>query len=194
MRGFPAAAAVWFLLACDNPFQTRSPEPPSQIHGRFIAPLTPEVVLVNLRNAIIEQNLVNYVRSLADPARGGSFIYEAEPAVANAQGELFANWNLDNEKRYFSQLAAVLPPDSARSLVLISQTATNLGDSAIFVENYQLTVRHTQQAGGIPSRYAGQARLSLRRDRLGEWAIYRWADFSTGDVPTWSVLKANFGQ
>lgn len=188
------ALTMLLILACDNPFQTRTPEPPTQSRGTFITPLVPDVVLVNLRNAVIEQNLVNYARSLADPARGGTFTYEAEPSVANAQRELFDNWDLNNEKRYFNQLSAVLPQDSARSLIFISQAVTNLGDSAIFIENYDLTVRHTQQSSGIPSRYAGQARFWLRPDNLGEWSIYRWADFSTGSMPTWSALKASFGQ
>jgi len=191
-----AALGLAMLAAttCENPFQTRTPEPPSRSRGTFITPLVPEAVPANLRSAVIEQNLLNYSRSLADPARGGTFRYHADPAVANARPELFNNWGLDNEKRYFNLLSAVLPQDSARSLIFTSETVITLGDSAIFVEDYQMRVHHTQQSAGIPSRYAGQARFTLRRDSLGEWAIYRWADFSTGSAPTWSALKASFGQ
>jgi hypothetical protein len=191
-------AALLAAVACDNPFQTRTPEPPTRTRGTFIIPLTPEAVLTNLRNAVLEQNLVNYSRSLADPARGGSFKYLADPAVANSRPELFMNWSLENERRYFSQLSAVLPSDSTRSLSFTPEfkpeTVITLGDSAIYVGDYQLSVHHTQQSKGIARRYAGQARFTLRRDNLEEWSISRWADFSTGSTPTWSALKASFGQ
>jgi hypothetical protein len=183
-----------FVAACENPFATRTPEPPAVGRGTFITPRTPEAVLANLRSAMLEQNLLNYSRSLADTTRGGAFRFHADPAVANARPELFSNWNLDNEKRYFNQLNAVLPADSARSLIFKVVTSIPLGDSAIFVEDYELNVHHTQQSNGVPSRYAGQARFTLRQDALGEWSIHRWSDFSAGSAPTWSVLKANFGQ
>lgn len=193
VRGM-AALLLAMQFSCDNPFATRTPEPPTRSQGTFVTPLTPEAVIANLRNAVTEQNLVNYTRSLADPTRGGRFVYEADPAVIASQPELFADWVVANEQRYFNQLNAVLPTDSTRSLVFAAETATNLGDSALFVENYLLVVRHTQQVNGIPSRYAGQARFTLKRNNLGEWAIHRWADFSTGSLPTWSALKASFGQ
>ncbi len=196
-RGAQAVVAVlaaFIVSGCENPFQTRTPEPPTQSRGTFITPLTPEAVISNLRNAVVEQNLVNYSRSLADPARGGAFRYQADPAVENSRPELFADWGLEEEKHYFGQLSAALPPDSARALIFTAQSITTLGDSAIFIEDYQLNIRHTQQTGGIAIRYAGQARFILRRDNLGEWAIHRWSDFSTGSTPTWSALKASFGQ
>jgi len=185
---------VFLVLACENPFETRTPEPPSRSRATFVPPLSPAAVLRNLRNAVIEQNLLNYSRSLADPARGGAFRFDADPVVENSRPELFANWGLEEEKHYFSQLNAVLPQDSLRSLSFTPKDTTTFGDSAIFVEDYQLEMHHTQQAGGVARRYAGQARFTLRRDSLGEWAIYRWADFSTGNTPSWSALKATFGQ
>ena len=196
-RGEQAAVAVFAALivyACENPFQTRTPEPPTQSRGTLITPLTPEAVITNLRNAVVEQNLVNYSRSLADPSRGGTFRYQADPAVENSRPGLFADWGLEKEKHYFGQLSAALPPDSVRSLIFTAESVTTLGDSAIFIEDYQLNVHHTEQAGGIAQRYAGQGRFILRRDNLGEWAIHRWSDFSTGSTPTWSALKASFGQ
>jgi hypothetical protein len=196
-RGTTAVVLVSAMLsgiACENPFQTRTPEPPTRSRGTFVTPLAPETVLTNLRSAVIEQNLVNYSRCLADPARGGAFQYDADPVVEHSRPELFANWGLEEEKRYFSQLNAVLPADSVRTLSFTAQDVTTFGDSAIFVEDYLLEVHHTQQAGGVGRRYAGQARFMLRRDSLGEWAIHRWADFSTGSTPSWSALKASFGQ
>jgi hypothetical protein len=198
--GAPATAVIFstalFVSGCENPFQTRTPEPPTRSRGTFAPPLSPGAVLRNLRNAVIEQSLVNYSRSLADPARGGNFRFDADPVVENSQPDLFANWGLEEEKQYFSQLNAnhVLPPDSLRSLSFIAKDTTTFGDSAIFVEDYQLEIHHTQQAGGIARRYAGQARFTLRRDSFGEWAIHRWADFSTSATPTWSALKGSFGQ
>jgi len=193
-RAVVTVLTALLVYACENPFQTRTPEPPTQPRGIFITPRTPEAVIINLRNAVVEQNLVNYSACLADPRLGGTFRYQADPAVGISRPELFANWGLEEEKRYFSQLSAVLPPDSARALIFTAKSITTLGDSAIFIEDYQLNVNHTQQAAGIARSYAGQARFLLREGSFGLWSIHRWEDLSTGSTPTWSALKASFGQ
>lgn len=184
-------ATFW---TCTNPFATREPEAPREGSLTFIPPRTPEVVLINLRNAVLEQNLENYLRCLGDSTRlprGYKFV--ADAGVASENPGLFERWSKENETRYFSQLRALIPPDSLHILNLQTVQSTQFPDSALFVENYTLTVRHTQQDRGIPAVVTGQARFLMGVDSFGDWAIYRWEDVAVGDAPTWSTLKAVYG-
>lgn len=185
--------AAW-LPACTNPFTTREPESPKEGSLTFIPPRTPEVVFINMSNAILEQNQENYLRSLGDSTKlPQDYRFVADAGVASENAGVFAHWTKENEKRYFSQLRALLPPDSLHILNLQPVRSTQFADSAIFIENYTLTVRHTQQEKGVPAIVSGQARFFLGVDAFGDWAIYRWEDLAVGDAPTWSVLKAVYG-
>lgn len=179
---------------CENPFATRSPDFPDNAGGyHWIPPFASELVLENLRNAIADQNVENYLRCFSDSTRTGQrFRFDAETVVANQNPGLFSGWSLAEERDYFIQLRAALPADSARSLLLDSLQTISYGDSAVFLRSYVLVVRHKRQSIGVPGRMTGALRFWLVKDQFGEWSIYRWADFSTGQAPTWSSLKAAF--
>jgi hypothetical protein len=190
---------MMLLNACENPFKTREPEPPSQARSTWILPFSPEIVFVNLRNAMVERNVVNYERCFSDSTRPGGwrFRFIAEATVANENPDKFANWGVKQERDYFSQLRANLPEDSTRSLVLRPDSLQTVitGDSAIFLHRYELTVRHKlQSCCGVPGKVSGEGRFWLSKDQFGEWSIYRWADFASGGAFTWSRLKADFLQ
>jgi hypothetical protein len=200
MRGQKNCSIELFLIisvlltACTNPFSTREPEAPEAGGLTFIPPRTPDVVLINLTNAILEQNLENYLRCLGDSTKlPQGFNYVADAGVASENSGVFERWNKENEKRYFSQLRAFLPADSLHILSLQPVQTTIFADSALYVENYTLTVRHTQQDKDIPAVVNGRARYFMGVDAFGDWAIYRWEDQALGDSPTWSLLKAVYG-
>lgn len=198
-----SAAPLWtmgwvvgaLLLGCTNPFVTRDPETPSAGASTWIPPRRAEIVLQNLRNAILERNVENYLRCLSDSSRAlPAFRFVADPLVASENPGTFETWSIENERRYFSQLRSLVPADSLQFLSLTPVQNTQYGDSALLVQNYSLIVRHTQQRQGVPGEVAGQARFFMQVDRFGDWAIYRWEDRSLGEKPTWSVLKAIYGK
>jgi hypothetical protein len=181
------------LLACANPFATREPEPPKNSGSRYVPPFAAEIVLTNMRNAISDLNVENYLRCFADSTRTGErFRFEPDAATSNQYPGVFNHWSLSQERDYFSQLRAALPTDSLRSLRLDSLQTITFNDSAQFARAYELNVRHKQQSSGVPGQVRGELRFWLRKDQLGEWSIYRWADFATGQAQTWSALKAAF--
>lgn len=188
------AVLLAMLTGCENPFAVRTPEPPDDSGGnRWIPPFASEIVLENLRNAVADQNVENYLRCFSDSTRTGKrFRFDPEASVANQNPGLFNDWSLSHERDYFLQLRAALPADSARSLRLDSLQTIILGDSAIFLRAYDLIVRHRRQSIGVPAQVAGELRFWLIKDPFGEWSIYRWADFSNSPTLTWSSLKAAF--
>jgi len=183
------------LVGCTNPFSTRDPEQPTSGGLSWVPPRRPEIVLENLKTAILEQNIENYLRCLSDSTRQARpYRFIADPQVASENPGTFENWTREDERAYFSQLRAQLPPDSLRFLTLVPVQTTQYADSALFIQNYTLTVRHTQQDHGVPGVVSGQARFWMGTDQFGDWAIYRWEDRALGAAPTWSALKAIFGK
>jgi len=182
-------------IACENPFQTRTPEPPKRAQGTFVLPHSPGIVFANLRNAMVELNVVNYERCFTDSARSGRrFRFIPEAAVANTNPGIFSRWSAKEERDYFARMRNPLPADSIFSLRLDSLQTFVDSDSAIFLQRYELIARHQRQASGVPRRVSGEGRFWLSRDQFGDWSIYRWADFSSGGAFTWSTLKAAFAQ
>ncbi len=191
--------SVWFSglspLSCTNPFTTREPAEPESDQQAWVQPGSPEIVLENLRNAILDLNVENYMRTLSDPARTGrEFRFVADPSVAAENPGLFAAWSREHERSYFSLLRALTPDDSLHVLSLQQVQSSFFADSAFFVENYTLRIHHTQQDQNIPAVVQGEARFWLAVDELGEWSIYRWEDRSLGSAPPWSVLKEVYGK
>ncbi len=187
------ASVLCISIACENPFVTRTPEPPEGLGSRWIPPFSAEVVIENLRNAIADRNVENYVRCFSEVSRvGRSFRFDPEITVANNNPGAFVDWGLVQERDYFSQLRVALPFDSLCALRLDSLQTNLFGDSAQFFYGYDLTARHRRQAAGVPGRVKGELRFWLLKDSYGEWSILRWVDFATGPVQTWSALKIAF--
>jgi hypothetical protein len=187
---------ILFVLAagCENPFTTREPEPPEQNSSNFIPPTTPEIVFANLKIAIQERNVENYIRSFVDTSRSSkSFTLIPDQGVAATNPGIFQNWRLEDERRYITQLLQVTPSDSIRNLRFIEESRSETASTASFTQSYELILRHTRQTSNIPTEFRGQSRFMLEKDQSGDWAIYRWEDFATNDAdPSWSELKAFF--
>jgi len=193
-RGRLAGLLLIAFLSCKTPFSTREPEPPVTGQSSWIQPTSPSYVMVNLRKAVGEKNINNYLRCLADTSLvRRTFRFIAEPSVAAANPGLFNAWSKENEQNYLNQLMVFLPKDSLSSIEFNLLSENTFQDSVILVQDYTLTVAHKQQAA-CPKKLAGQAEFRLARSTDDLWYIYRWTDYATGDQPTHSVLRAFFGK
>ncbi len=180
---------------CTNPFSTREPEEPTSARQSWLQPRQPELVLENMRNAILELNSDNYLRSLSDTGKAlPPFKFIAAPDVAAENPGVFNVWNKENERSYFTVLSAITPADSLHFVSFKTSKIDFSGEAALLISNYTLRIHHTQQAQGIPAVVQGEARFTLMADTFGDWAIIEWQDISTEAAPTWSIFKANFGQ
>jgi len=151
-------------------------------------------VLINLRNAIAEKNAQNYLRCLADTGVARqNFLFIPEPAVHAANPGVFRNWGYEEERIYLNQLLLYLPADSTSQLTLKTLKESTYQDSVILVQEYQLIVHHQRQAKIGLSRTSGQAEFRLLRADDNMWYIHRWTDFATANQPTWSAIRAAFG-
>lgn len=154
-------------------------------------PTSPEIVLENLKNAIRERNVENYIRSLVDTLKSQRrFVFVPDPEVLKNNPAVFENWSLEKEREYVTRLLASLPSDSVIQLTFMDVTQPVISDSSIFDEKYVFIVNHTLQ--NIPRRTSGRAIFYLEENTDGNWSIYRWEDIRMENQPTWSEIKASF--
>jgi len=174
------------LCVCRSPFSTREPESPIENQSGWIPPLSPERVLINLQNAILERNSENFIQCLSSGER--SFTFVPDPDVMANYGELFLDWDLISEQTVIQQIFSLIPSDSSAYL-LFPEDVRELQstDSTIFVKKYLLEVHSTQN--NLPQIYEGQVEYWLYPNTQGEWSIYQWMDFASGESQPWSYLK-----
>lgn len=184
-----------FCCFCESPFATREPEKPVSKQSSWIQPTSPNYVMANLRNAVLEKNISNYLRCLADTSNSPkSFRFIADPAIVNQNPGLFDNWNKENELIYLNQLMLYLPKDSSSVFTIISSREDTYQDSVILIQEYSLEMRYKCDDQDCPRDMQGQAEFRLVRTPEDLWYIHRWSDIATGDEPSWSSLKAKFGK
>lgn len=184
---------VLLVAACENPFSTRTPEPPEQNTSTFIPPTSPDIVFINLQIAVREKNVENYIRCFVDTTRSNqrfTFVPD-QRAVTNHLG-VFDFWQLEDERLYLTRLFQATPNDSTRSLAFTTERRIEGATQATFNQIYVIRVRHTHQGESIPTVYGGQSNFLLEKNDTGDWAIFRWEDFTNGVDPSWSELKASF--
>lgn len=190
-----AVTAVWWATGCDNPFATREPEPPVQNQSSWIQPTSPTYALINLKNAVAEKNISNYLRCLADTGVSAkSFSFVADAATMNANPGLFQRWGKEAEANYLNQLSSYLPKDSTASVNFERLKETSFQDSVILLQSYELKVNYRCEGRECPRLWRGQAELRFIRTEDEVWYIYKWIDYATGNDLTWSSLKAAFGK
>ncbi len=189
------ALAVLLLAQCKSPFATREPEEPKTEQSSWIQPTSPNYVMANLRNAVAEKNITNYLRCFADTSNSPKqFRFIAEPTVANANPGLFENWRIESEQTFINQLMLFLPRDSTSQLSFSPKSENTYQDSVVLVQEYHLIIHHTCKSEECPRDMVGQAEFRLIRTPEDLWFIYLWIDRAVGDKPTWSLLKAYFGK
>lgn len=176
--------SIIIVAGCDL-FQTREPESPTQGTSSRETPTTHDIVLSNLRNAIAEKNVENYMSCFTDPALR-PFIYEPSPD----QQANFTQWGLESERRSFQNMTSSL---NGRSSFTDSIYNSNISSSFVtYFMTYTLFVPH--QDPNAPRLVRGTMELYFIQDSLHLWSIYRWVDRKTRPDSTWSYLKAWFNR
>ncbi len=176
---------VAILFSGCSVFSTREPEEPLEDTGLFIQPDTPEQVIENMQNAVLELNTLNYRRSLSE-----DFTFRAT-ATASSRESVFFSWSRDQEEQYFSALTAAASLNTGHNLQLNDQSLTLLAANEFVLDaTYVLSVNHRRTE--VPTQTQGRLRWIIRQSSDGLWAIVEWTDQELGNEASWSDLKAEF--
>jgi hypothetical protein len=182
------------FYVCKNPFATREAEPPTEGRTSWQFPTDPIIVLENMKVAIKEKNVENYMKCLVDSINLFRFTPDRHEAENNAG--VFERWNLSHEQSYINKAFTSIPDDSTRSLSFSHIQRSEFPDSALIRADYAIEFQHIL-AQQVPKLGRGQVDFWFIR-RNGYWVISRWIDFETKldstamRIPSWSTLKASF--
>ena len=183
-----------FLVAfssCDM-LKTRTPEEPTVgTQSKWEQPVTPEITIENLKNAIFDRNTENYIKCFVDT----NFSDKSFKFVPNKEAKLqypqvFVDWGLDDERNYFNNLKSSMLPGGNSSLVLSGDFKGIWSDSAIYAGEYLLVFEHSIKE--IPQSAKGSLQFYLAPDKNRNWVIFKWVDVKSGENFSWSDLKAKF--
>ncbi|MEN9795715.1 MAG: hypothetical protein RLZZ150_692 [Bacteroidota bacterium] len=172
---------------------TRTPEEPTGNRGTYEPPTSPQIVIENFRNAVIEKNTQNFMLCLADPTRSrATYVFEPSAEVGARFQAIFQSWSLNRERQAFISLIARLPTDVSLGLEFTNgSVAFSSPDSLVWVGEYRLSTK--LDLAGVPNVLTGTMVLSIQPEASGLWSIARWGDAKrAADTleSTWSILKA----
>jgi hypothetical protein len=183
----PVAVFLLVLPACDA-FTPRAPEEPSRGAGTFLQPDTPQRVVENLQYAISELSVQNYRRSLSED------LVFRPAATAEAASPIFTGWSRLDEERYFSTVVAASDPTAQHSLRIEDATTSPRGNDEFVVDGtYVLKINHARSE--VPTEFQGRVIWTIAQDADGLWRLKEWTDQElSAEIPSWSMLKAEFGR
>lgn len=190
MRKLRALVLILFLLGCENPFATRSAEPPSIRRGTWEDPSFYDAVLRNLQNSYNEQIIDNFTDSISE-----DFLFAPDPADDVEYPGIFEDWGFEEERDvtrsiFSSGTGAFIQLALLDTTMEVSFYAS--GDTVRAEVIYDLSVDQDKVAA--PKHLAGRVVFYISEKFGGIWEIYRWED-SKADFPdssSWGKLKAVF--
>ena len=191
-----------FLLSVTscNLFKTRQPEDPNTGQSSYHPPTSPDTVISNFINAILEKNSENYNLCFSDTSKSDKFnYYFISSSDASIYASLFQNWNIISEQRFFVSLITKISSDVQPEIIFSNSTYhfdVKTPDSAVFITDYYLHVEHNLPS--VNKTFAGTLQFTITSNpKNGLWGIYRWTDSRPSSATdtvkaTWSILKAQF--
>lgn len=199
------AVGVLVILACTNPFSTRSDQvetpdvPANQGSSSFDPAIDPEVVFVNLKKALSQKNVDEYMRCFigTDPEAPHRFHFEPEIYYRSEFDNL--NWTLLEERDYFTKITKSKNSQYPKlTLTFVSDTLslrpitpTSINDS--LETNSLIYNLETVFSADSVAVYKGNTRFKLYRSQKPPetWHIYYWQDNALNRAyeKSWTYLK-----
>jgi hypothetical protein len=180
------------MVCCTNPFTTRSGEKPAidQNSDIFDQPTSCEDVLSNLRYALIQKNVSNYMSCFIDTSLVQSFVYRFKPDESFTS-ERFQGWSLTDEENYFRNVFTEATSVSFEYVDAKNITFTPISAAIDSVQTSPFVYELQVQLDSLAS-FSGIARMKLVKNSNSLWAIYYWEDMRNAESNpnTWSLLKA----
>jgi len=186
---FFLAASLTLSAASCGIFDTRDSEPPgnggSEVPSR--RPLNPADVLFNYVNAVKYFSQANYDETLAADFE---FLPDDEDrAYFLSQGsDVFQDWDKSKEA---AAVQRIFGDSDSLTVTFVEVSSTPITDVVLLDLDYvfRRVIFRRGEEDSVAS-FRGLARVHMREDQSGFWAIDKWTDFSSpGDDRTWGFLK-----
>jgi len=168
------------LISACNWFEPREAEKPWEEESDWQEPVSPSVVISNLKLAFEGRNIVNYASSFSP-----DFIFFGDPADSPyVEPGIFNDWNYEVEIDVTTKLFNTF---NNIGLLFEDSTGDSTGTVGTFYKLYTLNLESSDSTVTV----VGLARFQLAIDTTNLWSIVEWNDFRTDSIYIdWSILKA----
>jgi hypothetical protein len=178
-----ALASLYLPGAGCNLFSTRDPDVSEDVLSIWEPPVSPEIVVRNLENALESATFNNYRRALTEdfaflPDDGDVFTMQLE----RPGEDVYENWDRDVETSTAEIIRNAVPELRLDLTVLVEELE---GQGRLRKYSYVLTLGE----GDGDEEYRGEAWFRIRQEPSGEWLIYGWEDKSVPGASSWGLLK-----
>ncbi len=176
---------VGILVGCGEfPFKPRENEEPSSSGAEWAAPVSPDIVVTNMVNAVGRREALLYAELLAE-----DFTFRPDPedsiALEQTYPGIFADWDASVETKVMEYM---LNPArcSFASLRFYDETIVEETDTTYVLDSkYEAIIRI-----GKFRKYEGQMRFTIKRHSDGFWYIHHLIDDRiSSEKETWGKLK-----
>ena len=192
IKRFQFSLILLVICGCTNPFTTRDVEIPDNTKKSdiFDVPTSYETVFSNLKFALEQKNVVNYMNCLVDTSlsAGPDFKFIPDPTI---QWNELANWQLEDERNYINKMFKDAVKISFEYLTdpdpQLINNSIDIAETRFFI--YQIKINLDSEL-----IFTGKARMRLIKNDLSLWSVFLWEDFrDDSDNPdTWSELKSRY--
>lgn len=171
------------FIACDI-FDTRVAEEPGDNQTNNPPAIEETTLIQNLINSFSTKNTNDYLACFPD----SDFVFYPLSQAISQYPFLIDDWGKDDERRHFEILKnEIATHDSV--LIFRNTSYDRQPDSTFFSGDYEIIV---PLQNNDTLYYAGKANFTMKRDFGEVWKIFRWQDFKSGGLPSWSELKGRF--
>jgi hypothetical protein len=181
------ALPLLFFAGCDI-FDTRHAEQPATSRSSFEFPASPEIVVQNLSNALLEKNSQDYIACLVD-ANYLSKAYSFVPSsgTGSVYPALASDWSVKSEEQYFKNIIVKLTDAEEITLTLSNEKYYPYGDSTVYTADYAIQLPQTSTF--TDNYFKGSLNFTMMIDSRSEWVITRWTDIKSNTNLCWSDMK-----
>jgi hypothetical protein len=178
-----------FVLASCDIFETRNAETPEDTRSNYTSPLIREDLISNLINSFSDKNAENYKKSFAVAPELTTFEFKFTPSgQALNQYQIWEDWSVDDEFRYFANLVNSTPSQFPITLSLSNELFSPSNEGFIYTADYFISV---PQLNADPKTYSGNLKFNLTTNINNFWVIYSWEDIAVSGSLSWSDLKGS---
>ncbi len=174
------------LASC---LKTREVEPPDVGSSDWISPSNYSILLENLRLAVGQKNVQNYLRCF----RQEGLVFTPSTPVYTGNEILWENWSWQDENNWFNNVIQDLGITTGNQIVFEEVDLQSFsGDSLRYIGEYDMIMNHRDTS--LTVRFKGQLEFLMRVNAFNEWEITSWIDYETSPDSSISRLKLNYVQ
>ncbi|PKL83298.1 MAG: hypothetical protein CVV24_05595 [Ignavibacteriae bacterium HGW-Ignavibacteriae-3] len=186
MKKVIVALLVLLVASCDL-LTTRNPEQPVTLANANIPATTPDILFDNLKSALEEKVVENYMVCFVDTAFSKKKYRFIPSSGSSSQFPVLNSWNLESERQYFKNQKTVSKAGKSIAFGLSNKLNTQFGDSAIYQFDYNLSIAANDLS--ISGEYIGTIQFKIALDSRNQWVITEIDDYKKSSFPSWSELK-----